>query len=75
MWLMLAKYAFQIAIMAVSKVPPAQWAKIGVLITNFLQNIEDKLPAGSPVITHLNAYKAPRALLMAPKPEAEKWDN
>lgn len=75
MWLTIAKYAFQVAILAVSKISPAQWAQLGTIIQTWLQAIEDKLPAGHPLITMTSSFRASRAKLQAPKPDAEKWES
>jgi hypothetical protein len=75
MWLTLAKFAFKIAVMAVSNIPASDWSKLGTVITAFLQSLQDKLPPGHPAITFTSAWRADRASLQAKKPEAEKWDN
>ncbi|MDR3582605.1 MAG: hypothetical protein P4L67_05000 [Candidatus Pacebacteria bacterium] len=75
MWLTLAKFAFKIAVMAVSNIPASDWAKLGTVVTTFLQSLQDKLPRDHPAITLTSAWRADRASLQAPKPEAEKWGN
>lgn len=74
-WMTLLKFALSVAITAVAKIPNDQWAKLGVVITTWLQALSNKLPAGHPAIRLFNAYKAPAHKLEAPKPstDADLW--
>lgn len=74
-WMFVIRMAFNAIIAAVGKIPAEQWAKIGGLVVSFLQKMQDKLPAGNPLITTLNAYKAPYSLLAQPKPDDDSWAN
>jgi hypothetical protein len=62
-WMTIAKFAFSILITAVGKIPPDDWAKLGTLVVNFLQDMEDRLPAGNPLTVSLNAYRASKSRL------------
>jgi hypothetical protein len=69
MWMTLLKFALNVAVTAVAQIPASQWAQVGVVITAWLAALEAKLPAGNPMITHLNAYRASRAKLIPDGPE------
>jgi hypothetical protein len=75
MWMTLLKFALSVAVTAVSQIPAAKWAQLGVVIANWLQAVEDKLPAGNPLIVHLNAYRASRSKLIAPRSADEPWES
>jgi hypothetical protein len=66
MWIKVAQFALQIAIMAVGKVSPAQWAQLGVVIQSWLQTIIEKLPVGHPLITMTSSFRAPLSKLQPP---------
>lgn len=69
MWMTLLKFALNVAVTAVAQIPASQWAQLGTVITSWLQALEAKLPAGSPLIVHLNAYRASRAKLIPHDPD------
>jgi hypothetical protein len=73
-WTTIAKVAFSILITAIGKIPPEQWAKLGTLLTNFLQNLSNNLPAGHPAFSIFNAYKAPLSKL-PPVKKPDLWEN
>lgn len=74
-WMTIAKIALSLLITAVGKIPADKWNALGGLVINFLQKMQNNLPAGHPLITTLNAYKAPYSLLAHPKPDDDTWRN
>jgi hypothetical protein len=66
MWLKVAQFALQIAIVAVGRISPAQWAQLGVVIQSWLQSLIEKLPAGHPLITMVSSWRAPLSKLQPP---------
>lgn len=71
MWITIAKFAFSVLITAVGKISPEEWAKLGTIIQSWLQAIEDKLPAGHPMIIMTSAFRAPRSKLARFRPDDE----
>jgi hypothetical protein len=59
MWTTVAKIALSILITAIGKIPADQWAKLGTMLTDFLQKLANNLPAGHPAFSIFNAYRAP----------------
>lgn len=72
-WMTIARITLSILITAVGKIPAEKWSALGGLVINFLKKMQDNLPAGHPLITTLNAYKAPYSLLAHPNLDDEKW--
>lgn len=76
MWVQIAKYAFQLAILAVGKVSPEQWSKLGVVVQAWLQEIVNRLPAGHPLITMTSSFRAPLSKMTpVPKSDTDLWGN
>lgn len=70
-WLALLKFALNVAVTAVAKIPPDQWAKIGTVVTTWLQALASRLPAGNPLFAALHDYRAPLAKMSPPKADHE----
>ena len=62
-WMVLARAAFNALIMAIGKIPPERWAALGTMLVDFLEKVQNRLPAGHPAITVLNSYRAPASKL------------
>jgi hypothetical protein len=57
-WLTIFRYSLAAVVFSLSKVSPEQWAHIGQIVVDWLISIEDRLPAGNPLVVVLNSYKA-----------------
>jgi len=73
-WMVLARAAFSILITAIGKIPADQWAKLGGMLTAFLQSLADRLPAGHPAFAIFNSYHAPAGMIAPPKHE-DPWES
>jgi len=65
-WLTLLRIALSLAVKAIGQIPEEQWAKLSEIIVGWLEAIQRKLPAGSPALTVLHAYRAPASKLTRP---------
>jgi len=65
-WLFLLRVALSLVIKAVAQIPEERWTELSDLIIGFLTKIQDKLPAGSPVLTAFSSYRAPTSKLARP---------
>jgi hypothetical protein len=76
-WMSLLKFALSVAVTAISRISPDQWAKVGTVLIAWIQNLENKLPPGNPLFAVLNSYRAPSHKLQPPKakPEADLWGD
>lgn len=75
-WMTLMKFALNVAITAVSQIPADQWAKLGTVITAWLQNLQNVLPKGNPMFAALHNYRAPLSKMEPPKEgEVDLWAN
>ncbi|APW60469.1 hypothetical protein [Paludisphaera borealis] len=72
MWTTIARLAFAVLVAAVQKIPPEQWQTLGAIVVAWLQTIQDKLPAGHPMIAVVSAYKAPRSKLARFRPDDDE---
>lgn len=74
-WLALLKFALSVAVTAISRISPDQWAKVGTVLIAWIQSLENKLSAGNPLFAVLNSYRAPSFKLQPPKadPEVDLW--
>jgi hypothetical protein len=66
MWTTVAKIAFSVLITAIQKIPASEWAKLGAIIVDWLQKLQNQLPAGHPIFSVLNAYRAPASKMTRP---------
>ena len=61
MWTTIIKAALKVAALAIAQVPASQWAQLGVIITNWINDLVEKLPAGHPFTVVASSCRAPRA--------------
>lgn len=76
-WISLLKFALTVAVTAVGQVKPDQWAKVGTVITAWLQSLQGKLPAGHPAFGAFSAYRAHPSMVKppaTPRAGADVWD-
>lgn len=61
MWTTILKAALNVAAMAISQIPAEKWAMLGTIITNWINALVAKLPAGHPFTVVASSYRAPRS--------------